>query len=236
MAPTVGPISARGITRTDDQGVAPPNEREVASRSDDTNSPPVVDSCRRFYPPRKASAMRNHTERHSRSHTEGRGARQDRTRLAGRVATVIALSGLVVGAPAGSAVADPPERDHTVTTSPAEGRFQCGELLLSVTAGTETEIFDGSFKSGVVHVWIQRRYEGVTMAGSDGLVYRATAHVNSHFVLVAPDFDNPVRGDEIIHVSFLGGPQGSPGYLNEHLRIRDGVETDEVTGSCNYAN
>ena len=74
------------------------------------------------------------------------------------------------------------------------------------------------------------------MAGSDGRVYCATAHVNSLFVLVAPDFDNPTRGDEIIHVSFLGGPQGSPGYLNEHLRIRGGVENDQVTGPCDYAD
>jgi hypothetical protein len=127
-----------------------------------------------------------------------------------------------VGAPAGSAIADPPERDHTVTTSPAEGRFRCGELLLTTTAGTQTEIIDSRFKNGVANVRIQGDYDGVTMAGSDGLVYRATAHVNAHFVLIAPDFDNPVRGDEIIHVSFVGGPQGSPGYLNEHLRIRGG--------------
>jgi hypothetical protein len=181
--------------------------------------------------------MRGHTGRYPPSHIEGRGARQDRTRPAGLVATAIALSGLlVVGSPPGSAIADPPERDHTVTTSPAEGRFRCGELLLTATAGTQTEIIDGRFKNGVANVRIQRRYDGVTMAGSDGRVYRATAHVNSHFVLIAPDFDNPVRGDEIIHVSFLGGPQGSPGYLNEHLRIRGGVETDQVTGPCDYAD
>ena len=181
--------------------------------------------------------MRGHTERHPQRHTEGRGARQDRARPAGLAATAIALSGLLlIGLPAGPAIADPPERDHTLTTSPAEGRFRCGELLLTVTAGTQTEIIDGRFKNGVVNVRIQRRYDGVTMAGSDGRVYRATAHVNSHFVLIAPDFDNPVRGDEIIHVSFLGGPQGSPGYLNERLRIRGGVKTDQVTGPCDYAD
>ncbi len=138
--------------------------------------------------------------------------------------------------PAGSAIADPPERDHSVTTSPAEGRFRCGDLLLIVTAGTQTELIDSRFKGGVANVRIQRSYDGVTLSGSDGKVYRATAHVNARFVLVAPDFDNPVRGDEIIHVSLLGGPQGSPGYLNEHLRIRGGVETDQVTGSCDYAD
>lgn len=180
--------------------------------------------------------MRAHTGRHPRRRTESRGTRQNRARPAGLAATAIALSGLLLVSPAGSAIADPPERDHTLTTSPAEGRFRCGELLLTATAGTQIEIIDGRFKNGVANVRIQRRYDGVTLAGSDGRVYRATAHVNSHFVLIAPDFDNPVRGDEIIHVSFLGGPQGSPGYLNEHLRIRDGVETDQVTGPCDYAD
>ena len=181
--------------------------------------------------------MRGHTGPHPRNHTEGRGTRQHRTLPAGLAATAIAVSGLLlVGLPAESANADPPESDHTVTTSPAEGRFRCGDLLLTTTAGTQTEIIDGRLKNGVAHVRIQRHYDGVTMAGSDGRFYRATAHVNSHFVLIAPDFDNPIRGDEIIHVSFLGGPQGSPGYLNEHLRIRDGVESDQVTGPCDYAD
>jgi hypothetical protein len=181
--------------------------------------------------------MRHHAGRHPRSRTEGRGEQQGRTRPASLAGTAITISGLlVVGSPAGSAIADPPERDHTVTTSPVEGRFRCGELLLTATAGTQTEIIDGRLKDGVAHVRIQRRYDDVTMAGSDGRVYRATAHVNSLFVLVAPDFDNPIRGDEIIHVSFLGGPQGSPGYLNEHLRIRGGVENDQVTGPCDYAD
>jgi hypothetical protein len=181
--------------------------------------------------------MRSHLEHPARAHADGRGARNDRMRLAGSAATAVALSALlVVGAPADIAKADPPERVHTVTTSPAEGRFRCGELLLTTTAGTQTEIIDGALMNGVVHVRIQRRYDDVTMTGSDGLVYHAIAHVDAQFVLIAPDFDNPVRGDEIIHVTFFGGQQGSPGYLNEQLRIREGVETDQVTGPCDYAD
>ena len=181
--------------------------------------------------------MRALTTRHLQGHREVRVARQVRSRPAGLAAMAIALSGaLLVGSPAGSAIAAPPESEHTVTTSPAEGRFRCDGLLLTVIAGIQTEIIDGRFKNGVVNVRIQRRYDGVTMAGSDGRVYRATAHVDSHFVLIAPDFDNPVRGDEIIHVNFLGGPQGSAGYLHEHLRIRGGVETDQVTGPCDYTD
>ena len=181
--------------------------------------------------------MRAHTTRHLQGHREVRVARQVRSRPAGLAAMAIALSGaLLVGSPAGSAIAAPPESEHTVTTSPAEGRFRCDGLLLTVIAGIQTEIIDGRFKNGVARVRIQRSYDGVTMAGSDGRVYTATAHVNALFVLVAPDFDNPVSGDEIIHISFHGGPQGSLGYLNEHLRIRGGVETDEVTGPCTYAD
>jgi hypothetical protein len=81
--------------------------------------------------------------------------------------------------------------------------------------GTQTEIIDGTLINGVAHVWVQRRYDDVTMTASDGRVYRAIAHVSAQFVLIAPDFDNPVRRNEIIHVTFLGGPQESPGYLNE---------------------
>jgi hypothetical protein len=181
--------------------------------------------------------MRSHIEQQAPAHADSSGTRQDRMRLAGRVGMAVALSGLlVVGVQPESANSDPPEREHTVTTSPAEGRFRCGDLLLTATAGTQTEIIDGTLTNGVAHVRIQRRYDDVTMTGSDGRLYRAIAHVNAHFVLIAPDFDNPVQGDEIIHVTFLGGPQGSPGYLNEHLRIRDGVEADQVTGPCNYAD
>ncbi len=210
------------------------DDGEVAARSDDTGLFALLTRGIEANP-RRDSVMRDHTETNQRSSTKIHTARRDRTRLAGRMATAIAVSGLVVGALAGSALADPPESVHTVTTSPAEGRFQCGEVLLTVTAGTETEIFDGRLHNGVAHVWIRRRYEDVTLAGSDGLVYRAAAHVNAQFVFIAPDLENPVRADEVIHVSFLGGPRGTPGYLNEHLRIRDGVETDEVTGPCTYA-
>jgi hypothetical protein len=153
-----------------------------------------------------------------------------------RAVTLIAMTGLLLAAsPAVSAVAAPPAHEHTVTVSPFTGRFRCGELLLTATGGTETEMTDSRYKDGVLTVRIQRRYDGITLAGSDGRAYGATAHVNARFVLIAPDFDNPDRGDEMIHVTFQGGPAGSPGYLNEHLRIRDGIESDEVTGTCDYA-
>jgi hypothetical protein len=213
-----------------------PRATAVASSEDDSSALPGVDSWRPTHS-RTERAMRSHVEHQPRAHSACGVARDDRTRFAGRAAIALALSGLlVVGTGPGSATADPPEREHTVTTSPAEGRFRCGDLLLTTTAGTQTETIDGMLTNGVAHVRIQRRYDDVKLSGSDGRTYRAVAHVDAHFVLVAPDFDNPVRGDEVIHVTFLGGPQGSPGYLNEQLRIRDGVETDQVTGTCDYAD
>jgi hypothetical protein len=147
---------------------------------------------------------------------------------------LVAAGGLLLAAVPPASAAQP-ERLHTVTVSAAEGRFRCGELLLTVVGGTQTETVDGRLKDGVAHVRIERAYDDVVLAGSDGRDYRATSHVSSVFVLVAPDLENPVRGDELIHVSFHGA-QGSPGHLEEHLRIRDGIETDEVTGTCGYAD
>ncbi len=159
-------------------------------------------------------------------------------RPARRAATTVALTGsalLLAGAPATATPAgdDPPQHEHTVTTVPASGAFRCGDLLLTVDGGTETEVFDGVLVDGVARIRITRSYRGVTLAGSDGGRYRATAHVRARFVLVAPDFDNPVWGIEVIRVRFHGR-HGSPGFLNEVLTIRDGVENDVVSGPCDY--
>ncbi len=162
------------------------------------------------------------------------------TRRAGAAgAAALILGGALVAASA-PAEARPPgyrgaEHEHTVTTSPAAGRFRCGDLVLTVDGGTETETVDGVLVGGVARVRVQRHYRGVTLAGSDGGRYRATAHVTARFVFVAPDFDNPVWGREVIDVRFHGR-HGSPGYLHEELTIRDGVETDVVTGPCDYAD
>jgi hypothetical protein len=156
-----------------------------------------------------------------------------------RAVAALAVSGVLVAAAPATAHARPAghdaiEHEHTVTTAPAEGRFRCGDLVLTADGGTETEIFDGVRVGDVVRIRITRRYDGVTMAGSDGRRYRARAHVEARFVLVAPDFDNPVWGREVIWVRFLGGPKSSPGWLHEVLTIRDGVEHDVVTGPCDY--
>ena len=152
-------------------------------------------------------------------------------------ALTVAITGLVMAAsPAAATTAEPVERVHTVTTNPAQGAFRCGDLLLTVNGGTETEIFDGVLKNGVARIRIVRFARGVTLTGSDGRHYRASAHVHARFVLVAPDFDNPVWGQEIINVRFFGARHRSAGYLHEELLINDGVETDVVTGPCDYAD
>lgn len=149
----------------------------------------------------------------------------------------VAITSLVMAAaPAAATSAEPVQHEHTVTTVPAEGMFHCGDLVLSINGGTETEIFDGVLKHGVARVRIIRLWHGVTLAGSDGRHYRASGRAHARFVLVAPDFDNPVSGHEVINVRFHVRRHGSPGYLHEELIINDGVETDVVSGPCDYAD
>ena len=40
----------------------------------------------------------------------------------------------------------------------------------------------------------------------------------------------------MIQVVFRGGPDKSPGYLRENIRIIDGNETDVVSGPCDFAD
>ncbi|WP_426566177.1 hypothetical protein ACPPVT_06370 [Angustibacter sp. McL0619] len=146
-----------------------------------------------------------------------------------------ASSVLLSAAPSAAANPAPIEHEHTVTTVPAEGRFTCGDLVLTINGGTETEVFDGVLVHGVAVVRIHRLWNGVTLTGSDRRSYRATANTRAKFVLVDPDFDNPIWGHEVVVVRFRGGPTGSPGRLREEITIRNGVETDVVSGRCDFA-
>jgi hypothetical protein len=131
--------------------------------------------------------------------------------------------------------AEPVQREHTVTSVPVEGQFICGDLVLTADGGTETEIFDAILRNGVLRIRIRRDAHDVTLAGSDGYRYTATSHVRARFLLVSPDFENPVWGYEFIIVRFRGGPHRSPLHLREELVIRNGTETDVVSGPCDFA-
>lgn len=122
---------------------------------------------------------------------------------------------------------------HTVTTTPATGQFRCGRLRLTITAGTETEVFDGLKVRGVTFIEIHRRWNHVRLVGSNGRAYRATAGTREKVVLVDPD--NPVWATEIIEVRFHRLHVDSPRYLREVIKLRNGVETDVVTGPCDFA-
>jgi hypothetical protein len=124
---------------------------------------------------------------------------------------------------------------HTVTTTPAAGRFRCGQLILTVTSGTETEVFDGLETQGVTFIEIHRYWKHVKLVGSDGRVYRPSGSTREKVVLVAPDDDNPAWATEIIKLRFDNPHVGSPGHLREVIKIRDGVRTDTVTGPCDFA-
>jgi hypothetical protein len=123
---------------------------------------------------------------------------------------------------------------HTVTETPAAGTFRCGELLLTITRGTEIEDFAGLQTRGVTFIEIQRRWKDVTLIGSDHRVYRPTGVTRSKVVLVEPDDDKPVWATEIIELRFHNPHVGSPGYLREVIKWRNGVRTDVVTGPCDF--
>ena len=123
-----------------------------------------------------------------------------------------------------------------MTTVPAQGSFVCGALALSITDGTETETFDAVLRNGVARIRISRSWQGVTLAGSDGRTYRASGQTHARFVLVDPDFDNPVWGHELVVVRFRSGTHGSTLYLREEIKIRHGNESDVVSGPCDFAD
>jgi hypothetical protein len=151
----------------------------------------------------------------------------------------VAATAIVMTAAPAAAVCPPTQHEHTVTTEPVEGQFRCGDLLLTVNGGTQTETVDstlrGTLTHGVVHILIRRSYDHITLVGSDGRDYRASAFAWERVILRAPDFDNPVWAHEIAQVTFHGGPHGSPGFVRENLTIKHGVETDTITGACNFA-
>ncbi len=130
----------------------------------------------------------------------------------------------------------PPVRHlYTETKTPAGGKFRCGDLRLTVTHGTEIETFDGYKTKGVTFIEIHRHWKNVKLIGSDGRSYWPTGVVRQKVVLVEPDDDNPAWATEIIVLRFHNSSGGSPGYLREVIKWRNGVRTDEVTGPCDFA-
>jgi hypothetical protein len=135
--------------------------------------------------------------------------------------------------PATAAAQD--EFEHRVTNHVAQGRFQCGDLTLTIVAGREIETQDGTLHAGVARLFINRVWRRVRLSGSDGETYRATGVTSAWFVLKAPDFNKPVRGNENITVVFRSAADESPGYLQERISIRDSKESEVVSGPCDYA-
>ena len=154
--------------------------------------------------------------------------------------TVLAIAPLASSAPANStgdaSAAAQDEFEHKVSRRAAEGRFQCGDLTLTIVAGREIETQDGTLHAGVAHVFINRVFRHVKLTGSDGDTYRATGVSSAWFVLNAPDFNHPVRGDENNTVVFRSAAHSSPGYLRERLWIRHGKEKAVVRGPCDFAD
>ena len=154
--------------------------------------------------------------------------------------TILAIAPLASSTPADStrdaSAAAQDEFEHNVSRHPAQGRFQCGDLTLTIVAGREVETQDGTLHDGVAHVFINRVWRDVKLTGSDGDTYRATGVSSAWFVLKAPDFSHPVRGDENNTVVFRSAADSSPGYLRERIWIKDGKEKDVVRGPCDFAD
>ena len=124
---------------------------------------------------------------------------------------------------------------HTVTKTPATGKFRCGRLRLTITRGTEIEVFDGLKTRGVTFIEIHRHSRHVRLIGSDGRTYRPTGITREKVVLVEPEDDNPAWATEVIKVRFHNRHVDAPLYLREVIKWRNGVRTDVVTGPCDFA-
>ena len=90
------------------------------------------------------------------------------------------------------------------------------------------------FRALIAHV--VRLYADLTLLGSDDRTYRATAFAHERVTLVAPDLENPTYVKEVNGTTFYGGPNGSPGWVHEVLKINHGTRVDKVTGPCSFAD
>jgi hypothetical protein len=127
----------------------------------------------------------------------------------------------------------PRQRQHTVETYAFIGdQFQCGTVLLTATGGTYTETTDGTLKNGILQVRIVRTYDHLTLTGSDGRAYTATAFAHQLATLIAPDFETPVFSIAVNDIRFFGGPNRSPGWVHEVRKTSHGSMTDQVSGPC----
>jgi hypothetical protein len=149
-----------------------------------------------------------------------------------------AATGAATSAPSAvTAREDPPQHEYSVHTHRLRGTtFTCGDLALKVTRGTETETTDGDLRHGIGRVSVSRIWRHVRLHGSDGRTYRASGVTAAWFVLLAPDFERPVHGLEVVQVMFRGGPEKSPGWLRERIRWVDKKPTDVVNGPCDFAD
>lgn len=156
----------------------------------------------------------------------GRGPTLPRPAAATRLLGIVAASAVAVTYAAGGAAwADKPPMLHTVETSPSEGSFLCGDIVLTAVGGTETERVDAVLVGDRIHYNLVRSYRHLVFVGSDGGSYRGGASV--HLTALLDAAGEPISTREVVHVAF-----GSPGFFHEVI-----VDDDEPieTGSCQIA-
>jgi hypothetical protein len=147
------------------------------------------------------------------------------------LALTLAATSVAVGFTASGAQAAAPPRLHTAMVGEAnEGPFVCGDLMLTLVSGSQIEKVEAVQVGDVVHYNLVRNYRHLSLLGSDGVVYRATA-VTHATVLLDATLEEPISVREVVHLTI-----GGVGRLHEVIIEAPGVETDTVTGTCTYAD
>jgi hypothetical protein len=132
------------------------------------------------------------------------------------------------------ASADQPPKLHSVETDPFEASIICGDVVVTATGGTYTEKVEAVLVNGVIHYNLVRTYNDLTLAGSDGVTYRAASSAHET-ALISPDTGEPLSVREVGQTTIFG-PNGALGYLHGVLIIEGANRTDTVTGTCHYAS
>ncbi len=149
-----------------------------------------------------------------------------------RLLTTLGASLLAASILAGTAAADPPERDEF---SPAGDQIACGDTLLTVAAGTVvTRVHVHELPSGLFRVILGSRPKGVTATDEGGTVYRLRGAERGNFTTPDPDAEGGEVGSYQFKLNIIG-PDGLFGTVDFRIRVKkNGDEIIRDRGSCQF--
>jgi hypothetical protein len=87
--------------------------------------------------------------------------------------------------------------------------------------------------NGTIHYNLARTYNNLTLDGSDGVRYRATASAHET-ALISPETGEPISAREVGQTTIFG-PEGLLGYIHDVLVIEGSNRTEVLTGTCAFA-